>query len=103
MFALVTGGGGFLGSWIVRQLIARGDRVRIVARGEYPEIAALGAECLRGDVERLEDLRRAVQGVEVVFHVAGRPGIWGSRESFFGPNVAGTEAVIAACLEHRVP
>src|SRR6185503_11698756 len=44
----------------------------------------------------------AVAGVDVVFHVAGKPGIWGSRESFFRPNVLGTEHVIAACRAHGV-
>ncbi len=52
--ALVTGGGGFLGRYIVEQLVARGDRVTTFSRGSYPELAALGARQVRGD---LRDLR----------------------------------------------
>ena len=49
MRALVTGGGGFLGSAIVRMLLARGDSVVVLARGEYPELVASGVELQRGD------------------------------------------------------
>jgi 2-alkyl-3-oxoalkanoate reductase len=100
--ALVTGGGGFLGSWIVRQLVERGDQVRIIARGAYPEIAALGVECLRGDVEDENAVLEGVDGVDVVFHVAGKPGIWGPKESYFRPNVLGTKNVIEACRKKRI-
>src|SRR5262245_11987374 len=50
MKALVTGGGGFLGSAIVRRLAARGDTVRSFARGDYPELRSLGVEVIRGDI-----------------------------------------------------
>ena len=44
MKVLVTGGGGFLGSAIVRRLVERGDRVRSLSRGHYPALDALGAQ-----------------------------------------------------------
>ena len=50
MNALVSGGGGFLGLYIVERLVARGDRVRSLARGSYAELDALGVESIRGDV-----------------------------------------------------
>ena len=50
MHALVTGGGGFLGGYIVEALLARGDRVRSFGRGEYPALAAQGVEVVRGDI-----------------------------------------------------
>ena len=43
MKVLVTGGGGFLGKAIVAKLLNRGDMVRSLARGDYPELAAWGA------------------------------------------------------------
>lgn len=102
MKALVTGGGGFLGSAIVRQLRARGDEVISFSRGDYPELAALGVEQRRGDLSDLEALLAAAQGCEVVFHVAAKAGIWGSYEEYHRANVAGTENVIAACRIHSI-
>jgi nucleoside-diphosphate-sugar epimerase len=101
--ALVTGGGGFLGSAILRLLRARGDEVRVVARGQYPGIEALGAKMFRADITDLQALTEAASGCEVVFHTAAKAGVWGPYESYYKPNVVGTEMVIAACLATRVP
>jgi nucleoside-diphosphate-sugar epimerase len=102
MRALVTGGGGFLGRAIVERLVKRGDAVRSFARGDYPDLARLGVEVVRGDLEDGAAVSRAAHGVDVVFHVAAKPGIWGTRASFYGPNVLGTENVIAACRAHGI-
>jgi nucleoside-diphosphate-sugar epimerase len=95
--ALVTGGGGFLGSAIVRRLRARGDAVRILTRGVYPELEALGVEAVRGDLADSEAVSRAVEGCGVVYHVAAKAGIWGPFADYHRSNVVGTRNVIAAC------
>ncbi|HVJ80995.1 MAG TPA: NAD-dependent epimerase/dehydratase family protein, partial [Planctomycetia bacterium] len=97
MKALITGGGGFLGGAIARMLVARGDLVRSLARGEYPELAQLGVDCRRGDLADPEATRRAAEGVDTVFHVAAKPGVWGPYEEYHRANVVGTESVLAAC------
>ncbi|MDX1520767.1 MAG: NAD-dependent epimerase/dehydratase family protein, partial [Anaerolineae bacterium] len=74
--ALVTGGGGFLGRYIVEQLIARGDQVTVFARGHYPELEQIGATVIRGDLTDTKAVRRACAGIEVVFHVAAKAGLW---------------------------
>lgn len=102
MHALVTGGGGFLGRYIVEQLVARGDRVRSFGRGRYPELAALGVEVVQGDLRNEEQTVAACAGIDVVFHVAGAAGIWGSWEHFYGINVLGTENVISGCCRHGI-
>jgi nucleoside-diphosphate-sugar epimerase len=99
MHALVTGGGGFLGRYIVEQLLARGDRVRVLARDSYPELVAQGAELARGDLRHRYDVTRAVKGVDCVFHVAGKVGIGRDWRGFYEANVVGTENVIAACRQ----
>jgi len=97
MRALVTGGGGFLGSAMVRQLRARGDHVVSFSRGDYPELAALGVEQRRGDLSDLNAVVEAARGCDIVFHVAAKAGIWGDFREYYLANVAGTENVIAAC------
>ncbi len=102
MHALVTGGGGFLGRYIVEQLLARGDKVTIFARGTYPDIAALGVRVVRGDLRDADAVAQACLGVDVVFHVAARAGVWGPWSDFYAVNVVGTQNVIAACRQHGV-
>jgi nucleoside-diphosphate-sugar epimerase len=94
---LVTGGGGFVGSAIVRRLRARGVEVRVLARGDYPELVALGCDLHRVDLSDAEGVRRAADTCDTVFHVAARAGIWGRREDFEATNVRGTENVLASC------
>ncbi len=103
MKALVTGGGGFLGGAIARRLALRGDRVRSLSRGAYPQLEDWGIEVLRGDVTNPAAVGRACRGCDVVFHVAARVGAWGPRAGFWRTNVEGTDAVIRACREHGVP
>ena len=100
--ALVTGGGGFLGRAIVAQLRAREVPVASFARGAHPELAGLGVETLRGDLRDTEAVRRACAGRSVVFHVAARAGVWGSRDDFWQANVVGTRHVLDACRAEGV-
>src|SRR5579863_4671948 len=95
--ALVTGGGGFLGLYIVEQLVARGDKVRVLCRGNYPRLVELGVECHAGDVRDAAVVAQACAGVDTVFHVAAISGIWGSWEHYHGINTVGTENVLAGC------
>ncbi|HQE91485.1 MAG TPA: NAD-dependent epimerase/dehydratase family protein [Anaerolineae bacterium] len=103
MKALVTGGGGFLGRYIVEQLLARGETVTVFARGAYPELETLGARVVRGDLQDAGAVRRACAGMDVVFHVAAKAGMWGAWDDFYGTNVIGTQNVIAACRANGVP
>jgi 2-alkyl-3-oxoalkanoate reductase len=102
MNALVTGGGGFLGGAIVRLLLARGDRVRSLARRHYPGLDALGVEQVEADGADRPAVERAVAGCDVVFHVAAKAGLAGRYRDYHRANVAGTENVLAACRRHGV-
>ena len=103
MHALVTGANGFLGRYIVEQLLARGDKVRALVRRADPEFEKLGIEQFLGDVRDGQKVLTAVAGVDAVFHVAAVAGIWGPWQHYFDTNVSGTANVIEACLQNRVP
>ncbi len=102
MRSLVTGGGGFLGGAIVRRLLSGGDSVRTVQRGDYPELGALGVECIRGDIADPEIVDLAVAGCDRVFHVAAKVEMWGPREPFRLANVVGTENLLQSMRRHEV-
>ena len=99
---LVTGGGGFLGSAIVKSLAAKGERIQSFSRHRYPQLEQLGVSHISGDLANLDDVKRACQGVEAVFHVASRPGVWGKYTDYYETNVLGTLNVIKACKEAGV-
>lgn len=102
MKALVTGGGGFVGLYIVEQLLADGHDVRVFCRGKYAALDALKVETVQGDIRDASAVESACQGVEAVFHTAAVPGIWGAWKTFYSINTVGTRHVIAGCARHRV-
>lgn len=93
---LVTGGGGFLGSNIVRRLLDRGDEVRVLGRSRYPQLDAWKVPCVQGDVRDPEAAKAALQDVDGVFHVAARVGYWGKFEEYRSINVDGTQTMLDA-------
>jgi nucleoside-diphosphate-sugar epimerase len=95
--ALVTGGGGFLGGAIVRALVREGCRVRTFSRGHYPALDALGVEQIQGDLTDPAAVNHACRGVEVAFHTAAKPGVWGDASAFHAANVLGTQHLLQAC------
>lgn len=103
MRALVTGGGGFLGRYIVEQLAARGDQVRVFSRRRYADLDPLGVEAHTGDLQDAAAVAAACENCDVVFHAAALPGIWGPWKLFYGVNTLGTQHVIEGCRKHCVP
>src|SRR4051812_28654852 len=97
MHALVTGGGGFLGGYIIEALLARGHRVRSFGRGDYPQLRAQSVEVVQGDIRDPDAVARACDGIFCVFHAAALAGIGVNGSDFYRTNVQGTENVIAAC------
>jgi nucleoside-diphosphate-sugar epimerase len=103
MRALVTGGGGFLGRYLVEQLLARGDEVVSFSRGAHPELVEIGAQTARGDIQDGEAIAAACAGMDVVFHVTAKWGEWGEWAPYYQVNVVGTQNVIEACRAQGVP
>jgi nucleoside-diphosphate-sugar epimerase len=98
--ALVTGATGFIGRHLVERLVADGVRVRALWRdhAKAPGLVIAGAEPVEGDVTRPETIAAAVQGVDVVFHLAAVVGPAAAPlRRFVDVNVGGTRNVLDAC------
>jgi len=102
---LVTGGSGFLGSAVVRALIARGSRVRAFVRSSSPpdNLMGLGCEIVAGDLTDQESLKAAMQGVRYLFHVAADYRFWARDPSvIMRVNVDGTCSLMREALSAGV-
>jgi dihydroflavonol-4-reductase len=99
MTTLVTGAAGFLGSHVTRQLVARGDEVRVLLRASSTNraIADLSLEYVTGDLRDPASLDRAMKGIKRVFHVAADYRLWAKRkQDIYDSNVGGTKNLLAA-------
>jgi dihydroflavonol-4-reductase len=99
MDALVTGGTGFVGANVVRELLGEGATVRVLARagGERLALRGLSVEIVEGDLLDPASLGRAARGVETVFHVAADYRLWArDPRELFRTNVEGTRAMLEA-------
>jgi dihydroflavonol-4-reductase len=99
MTTLVTGAAGFLGSHVARQLVARGDDVRVLMRVSSTNraIADLSLEYVTGDLRDPASLDRAMKGVKRVFHVAADYRLWAKRsQDIYDSNVGGTKNLLDA-------
>lgn len=100
MFA-VTGATGHIGNVLVRELLRRGERVRVLLHSKNTQsIDGLEVEKVRCDVRDFNSLVKAFKGSDIVFHIAGTISLLhGHRELIHQVNVVGTQNVVNACLE----
>jgi dihydroflavonol-4-reductase len=99
MTTLVTGAAGFLGSHVARQLVARGENVRVLIRASSSNraIADLALEYVTGDLRDEVSLEHAMNGVQRVFHVAADYRLWAKNpQDIYDSNVGGTGNLLAA-------
>jgi nucleoside-diphosphate-sugar epimerase len=99
----ISGGAGFLGLHLSRRLVADGHAVRTLdlAPLDDPDLER-SVEELRGDVRAERDVRRLVDGADVLVHAAAALPIQASRESIRSVNVGGTATLLAAAAEAGV-
>lgn len=109
MTTLVTGAAGFLGSHVARQLVSRGEEVRVLMRPTSTNraITDLSLEYVTGDLRDPASLDRAMAGVQKVFHVAADYRLWARRsKEIYDSNVGGTKNLLAAakkaCVEQFI-
>lgn len=103
MKALVTGATGFLGSYLTRALIRRGDTVRILARAvaRAAPLEAAGAEVRLADLGESGSVQGIAQGMDVVFHLV-RSATSASAGVFDRVDVQGTEQILAEAQRSQV-
>lgn len=105
MTTLVTGAAGFLGSHVARQLVARGEEVRVLMRPSSSNraISDLSLEYVTGDLREVPSLERAMKGVDRVFHVAADYRLWAKKpKDIYDSNVGGTRNLLAAARQAGV-
>jgi len=93
---LVTGGSGFLGRYLVEQLVARGETIRVFCRSEPQCLSLPGVTWIRGDVRDVDAVTRACRDISTVFHCAAVPGIWGPWSLYESINTQGTRNLLSA-------
>ena len=101
---LVTGATGFIGMHLAETLVRRGDRVRCLLRdpSRHTLLDDLDVQRVKGDVTHADSLRSAVDGMDVVYHVAGLLAAL-SADEMIRVNGAGTGRVAEACATATTP
>lgn len=102
MKVFITGGGGFLGKAIIRNLLKENYEVISYSRNDYPELKSLGVEHRQGDLSDKNRLTAAMKDCQAVIHTAAKAGIWGPYQEFYQANVIGTQNVLTACRENHI-
>ena len=105
MKALVTGGTGFIGAHVVRVLVKKGYEVRALVRptSRTENLQGLPIQTVFGDLRDKDSLNKALQGCDVLYHVAADYRLWSKNpQELYESNVGGTENILQSALEEKV-
>lgn len=115
MNILITGGAGFIGGHTADALLAKGHKVRVLdyldpqvhgESGKFPAYLHADVECMQGDVRNAEDVGRALQGIDAVYHFAALTGVGQSMydlRSYVDTNCTGTATLLEVIVKQHVP
>ena len=104
---LITGGTGFIGISLVMKLYNLGHEITLLKRensdvSPFKELSKI--KYLNGDVQDIESIRNAIEGIEIIYHLAAYTGIWARKKTIYHDiNVKGTENVAMIALEKDIP
>jgi len=103
MKIVVTGGNGFLGSHIARELVSLGHEVISIQRSDPVIIQKQeGVDYIQADLTDPITFSPHFKGIDVVFHVAAYAGVWGPWDEFYASNFEATANVVEACKLHGI-
>lgn len=104
MKIFVTGGSGFVGSYLIPRLVEKGYEVVAIARSEesLKKVMAAGALGVKGDITDFESLDHSIAGCDTVVHLAAAFEMWGEETYFYKMNVQGTENLLKAAKKHSI-
>lgn len=96
--SLVTGGGGFIGTHLVSQLLEQGETVKVL---ELEDVSLPDdVQVIRGSVTDADTVRRALKGVQRLYHLAGNPDLWAQDKRVFKQvNYEGTRTVLSEAAQ----
>ena len=98
---LVTGATGFLGKYVVEELVEHGYQVRAFGRNSKVgrSLENSSVSFFQGDLTKADDVLEACMGMDLVVHAGALSTIWGAWEDFYHANVLGTKYVLEACRQ----
>ena len=98
---LVTGATGFLGKYVVEELVEHGYQVRAFGRNSKigRSLENSSVSFFQGDLTKADDVLEACKGMDLVVHAGALSTVWGPWEDFFQANVLGTKYVLEACRQ----
>jgi dihydroflavonol-4-reductase len=105
MTTLITGATGFIGGHLVKELVRRGEVVKVLVRktSDTSKLQALGVELAYGDITDKKSVTAALQGCERLYQLAAVYEMWlPDRQRYYRVNVDGTKNVLAAALDAGV-
>lgn len=91
-----------MGRRLVERLLKEGRAVSVLARHPAKDLEARGVRFIRAAIDDAPAVEAACAGMESVFHVAAKVGVWGRYEDFFRANVLGARSILSGCLRHGV-
>lgn len=103
MNVLVTGGGGFLGTYIVKALLARDHKVTSMSRQSYIHLDELGVKTLQVDISDLSQLSEVdLNEFDAIIHTAAFAGVWGDKDKFYKINYEGSKNIFDLALKYKI-
>jgi len=100
MNILITGASGFIGEYLIRELLEKGYKIKALTRNT--KVSNNKIETINGDITKPETLNHALKNIDAVFHNAAFAMDWGKKNDFYTINVIGTKNVAQACEKNNV-